>query len=192
MPAGELRDMPAIAGLSLSLRELEPEKCPWLDAIDDIEELVNLRFFGFSDCGDLESLAELVQLEVVSHVGPRPPVRSAPSSGAPVSDRPGAQRPSSITTNDAHCVGQTHPPAFSCPLEAGCSPIAAWQVAGAPRSKRMPTNPPSSPLTQTYVCEAVPLGVSDGVELHGGDQQLATALSTNGVPCRLPDVCPLL
>lgn len=67
MLAHRLADISDIAGTAPSLRDLELEKCRGLNAIEDIEALVNLRFFGFSDCGDLNSLAPLeplVDLEV--------------------------------------------------------------------------------------------------------------------------------
>jgi hypothetical protein len=66
--ARRLRDISDVAGLASSLRELELQDCPALSALDDVEPLVNLRFFGCSNCGDVESLAPvgaLTQLEVL-------------------------------------------------------------------------------------------------------------------------------
>lgn len=61
--ARQLRDISEVAGLASSLRELEFEDCPAICAIDDIEPLVNLRFLGLSDCGDIRSLAPVASLQ---------------------------------------------------------------------------------------------------------------------------------
>jgi hypothetical protein len=66
--ARRLSDISDVAGLASSLRELELEDCPAIDAIDDVEQLAGLRFLGFSECGDIEALApvgSLGQLEVL-------------------------------------------------------------------------------------------------------------------------------
>jgi internalin A len=66
--ARRLRDISEVSELGASLRRLEFQACPALGAIDEIEPLDNLQFFGFSDCGDLESLAPLgalTRLEVL-------------------------------------------------------------------------------------------------------------------------------
>ena len=64
--ARRLHEINDVAGLAASLRELEFEECPGIDAIDDIEALVGLRFLGISECSDVASLApisSLAQLE---------------------------------------------------------------------------------------------------------------------------------
>lgn len=64
--APHLHEIDDVAGLSSSLRELEFEECSRVDAIDDIESLVDLCFLGVSECGDIASLApmrSLVQLQ---------------------------------------------------------------------------------------------------------------------------------
>lgn len=61
--ARRLSDISDIAELAASLRELELEDCPAIDAIDDVEQLVGLRFLGFSECGDIETLAPVSSLE---------------------------------------------------------------------------------------------------------------------------------
>ena len=66
--ARRLHDISYVAGLASSLRELEFELCPGIDVLDDVQSLVNLRFLGFRDCGDVESLRPvrcLQQLEVL-------------------------------------------------------------------------------------------------------------------------------
>jgi internalin A len=63
-----LHDISDVGGVAASLQELEFESCPGLHALDDVESLVSLRFLGFSDCGDVDSLAPvrpLEQLEVL-------------------------------------------------------------------------------------------------------------------------------
>jgi hypothetical protein len=45
------------------LRELEIQDAAAIDDIDDVEPLVNLRFLGASDCGDIASLAPVAQLQ---------------------------------------------------------------------------------------------------------------------------------
>jgi hypothetical protein len=61
--ARRLSEISDVAGLAAPLREFELEDCPAFDAIEDIEPLVNLRFLGLSNCGDIESLAPLVSLK---------------------------------------------------------------------------------------------------------------------------------
>lgn len=66
--ARRLSDISDVAELASSLQELELEDCPAIDAIDDVERLVGLRFLGFSECGDIKTLApvgSLEQLEVL-------------------------------------------------------------------------------------------------------------------------------
>jgi hypothetical protein len=65
--ARRLRDIGDVADLTRSLQRLQLQSCPGIAVIDDIASLVNLRFFGFSECGDLASLAPMIalaQLEV--------------------------------------------------------------------------------------------------------------------------------
>jgi internalin A len=64
--APRLRVLDEIAELSASLRVLKFQKCAGIDAIDDVEPLVDLRVLGVSDCGAVASLAplrSLMQLE---------------------------------------------------------------------------------------------------------------------------------
>ena len=61
--ARQLRDTSDVAGLRSSFRELELEDCPAVGALDDFEALTNVRFLGFSDCGDIDSLAPIGSLE---------------------------------------------------------------------------------------------------------------------------------
>jgi hypothetical protein len=64
--ARKLSDIGDVSGLAESLRAFKLQDCPLIDAIDDIESLINLRVFGLSDCGDIESFAPLhalVELE---------------------------------------------------------------------------------------------------------------------------------
>jgi internalin A len=61
--ARSLHDIGDVAGLASALRRLELQDCPAIDVIDDIESLVNLRFLGVSECGDIESLAPIASLE---------------------------------------------------------------------------------------------------------------------------------
>jgi hypothetical protein len=61
--AGKLSDLSDVSALADSLREFELEDCPAIGAIDDVEPLVNLRFLGFSDCGEIDSLAPVAALE---------------------------------------------------------------------------------------------------------------------------------
>lgn len=60
--ARRLSDISDITGLASSLQELELEDCPGINAIDDVESLVNLGFFGISECGEIESLAPVALL----------------------------------------------------------------------------------------------------------------------------------
>jgi len=62
--ARRLQDTSDVAGLA-SLRELEFEDCPALDHLDHFEALVNVRFLGISECGDIESLAPIGSLDHV-------------------------------------------------------------------------------------------------------------------------------
>jgi hypothetical protein len=62
---GEIGD---VADRGRSLRELELEDRPGIDAIDDVESLGYLRFLSISECGDIASLApvgSLKQLETL-------------------------------------------------------------------------------------------------------------------------------
>lgn len=64
--ARRLRDIDEVGELSASLRELEFEECPRIEAIDAVQSLVGLRFLGISESGDISSLAPielLAQLE---------------------------------------------------------------------------------------------------------------------------------
>ena len=64
--APRLHEIDAVAELSASLRELKFEECARIDAIDDVEPLVGLRFLGISESGEIASLApigSLAQLE---------------------------------------------------------------------------------------------------------------------------------
>ncbi len=61
--ARRLSDISDVAGLADPLREFELEDCPAIDAIDDVESLVNLRFLGVSDCGEIESLVPVAAIE---------------------------------------------------------------------------------------------------------------------------------
>jgi internalin A len=61
--ARALSDISDAGELASSLRELEFEDCRAIDALDDVEPLVNLRFLGFSECGDVESLGPIGSLE---------------------------------------------------------------------------------------------------------------------------------
>jgi len=61
--ARKLGDISDISGLASSLRVLEFEDCPRIDVLDDVRSLVNLRFLGFSDCGDVASLGPLRRLD---------------------------------------------------------------------------------------------------------------------------------
>ena len=64
----KLHDISEVAERAQSLRELEFGGCSFLTDLDDIAGLINLRFLGVSNCGDIESLApigSLHQLEVL-------------------------------------------------------------------------------------------------------------------------------
>jgi internalin A len=61
--ARRLRDISDVAGLAPSLRRFELQSCAAIGAVDDVEPLVNLRFLGVSECGEIESLAPLASLE---------------------------------------------------------------------------------------------------------------------------------
>jgi internalin A len=64
--ARSLRDVGDISELR-SLGELELQRCDALTRLDDVDALVGLRFLGFSDCGEIDTLAPvagLQQLEV--------------------------------------------------------------------------------------------------------------------------------
>jgi internalin A len=60
--ARELNDLDAITALANSLKELEIETCLGVTAVDAIGALRNLRFFGVSDCGRIDSLSPLANL----------------------------------------------------------------------------------------------------------------------------------
>lgn len=62
-----LHEIDDVAWLAASLRKLDFQACARIDAIDDVESLVGLRFLGISESGDIASLApikSLTQLEV--------------------------------------------------------------------------------------------------------------------------------
>jgi hypothetical protein len=64
--APRLHEVDDVAELSASLRDLRFEECPRINTIDDVEQLVGLRFLSVSECGDVASLAPirfLTQLE---------------------------------------------------------------------------------------------------------------------------------
>jgi hypothetical protein len=61
--AGLLRDITDVADVAGSLRRFELQACPAIEDLDDVESLVNLHFLGFSDCGDIESLAPVAALQ---------------------------------------------------------------------------------------------------------------------------------
>jgi hypothetical protein len=58
-----LHDIDEIGELSESLRELEFEECPRIEAIDVVESLIGLRFLGISESGDIASLAPIGSLD---------------------------------------------------------------------------------------------------------------------------------
>lgn len=60
--ARHLTDIGGVADLASSIEEFELEDCPSIGTIRDVEPLVNLRFLGVSECGDIESLAPLAAL----------------------------------------------------------------------------------------------------------------------------------
>lgn len=60
--APRLHEIDEVGELSASLRELEFEECPRIDAIDVVESLVGLRFLGISESGDIASLAPIESL----------------------------------------------------------------------------------------------------------------------------------
>jgi hypothetical protein len=61
--ARRLVDIGDLAGLAPSLRRLELQDCPAISTLDDVGSLVNLRFLGISECGDIDSLAPVTSLE---------------------------------------------------------------------------------------------------------------------------------
>jgi hypothetical protein len=61
--ARRLRDITDVAGLASSLERFELQNCTAINVIDDVEPLVNLRFLGVSECGEIESLAPVGSLE---------------------------------------------------------------------------------------------------------------------------------
>lgn len=61
--ARRLGDIADVADLGATLQEFELQGCRALSAIDDVASLVNLRFLGVSDCGDIESFAPIKELE---------------------------------------------------------------------------------------------------------------------------------
>jgi hypothetical protein len=65
--ARRLRDISDLTGLSSSLRELELQACPAFSVIDNVASLVNLRFLGLNNCGDIESLAPVASLEQLEY-----------------------------------------------------------------------------------------------------------------------------
>jgi hypothetical protein len=66
--APRLGNISAIRHLGRSLRELEFESCRAVERLDDVELLDGLRFLGFSDCGDIESLGPLRSLNALQEI----------------------------------------------------------------------------------------------------------------------------
>jgi hypothetical protein len=62
MGARRLCDVSDVDGLAASLRRLELEDCRPISALDDVEGLVELRFLGVNDCGEVASLAPVASL----------------------------------------------------------------------------------------------------------------------------------
>lgn len=60
--ARKLHDISEVSELRSTLQEFKLEACPSISAIDDVEPLVNLRFLGVSDCGEIDSLAPVKAL----------------------------------------------------------------------------------------------------------------------------------
>lgn len=60
--ARELADIAGISNLADTLRDVEFEACREIHSISDVETLCNLRFFGVSDCGEIESLRSVVEM----------------------------------------------------------------------------------------------------------------------------------
>lgn len=61
--ARRLRDISDVTSLGSTLRDFELQGCRALSEIDDVSSLVNLRFLGVSDCGEIESFAPIKELE---------------------------------------------------------------------------------------------------------------------------------
>jgi hypothetical protein len=61
--ARRLSDISEVAELASTLRRFQLQDCPSIGAIDDVEPLVNLRFLGISECGDIESFAPIKELQ---------------------------------------------------------------------------------------------------------------------------------
>jgi hypothetical protein len=61
--ARRLRDLDDIRGVASSLQRLELQSCRAVNAIDDVEELINLHWFGLNDCGEIDSLSPVKALE---------------------------------------------------------------------------------------------------------------------------------
>ena len=63
--ARELADIAGITSLADTLRDVEFEACRKIDSISDLETLCNLRFLGVSDCGEIESLQPVVEMQAL-------------------------------------------------------------------------------------------------------------------------------
>ena len=61
--ARALSDIGDVGDLASSLREVKFQDCPGIDLIDDVEPLRELRFFGVSECGEIESLSPVLSLQ---------------------------------------------------------------------------------------------------------------------------------
>jgi hypothetical protein len=67
--ARRLSDISDVAGpASSSLREFKLESCSAISSLDDVEHLCELRVLGFSECGEIESLAPLDSLRHLEEV----------------------------------------------------------------------------------------------------------------------------
>jgi hypothetical protein len=63
--ARQLREIDEVADLGPAPRELEFEDCPGIEAIDAVQSLINLRFLGVSECGEIASLAPVRSLRAL-------------------------------------------------------------------------------------------------------------------------------
>lgn len=66
--ARRLSDISDVAGSASSLREFKLESCPAIASLDDVEHLRELRVLGFSECGEIESLAPLDSLGYLEEI----------------------------------------------------------------------------------------------------------------------------